>query len=289
MRSSGFAWGAITVVNALASGKGAALSIDLKVEVDTEVTPDSSAVEVENIGFPADDVGLVRAVTRGAFERLGLEGYGAKLVVDSSIPVGRGLKSSSAVSNAVAVSLLSALQKSLEDMETVRLGVEASLQAGVSVTGALDDALASYLGGFVVTDNLAMKMIRREEVESKLRVVLRVPRSVQYTRDVDMERLRKLARLVDEVHRLAVDGEIWSSLTLNGLVYAPALGLDSRPIFDAIDAGALAAGVTGSGPALAAVCEPKVVEEVRSVWETSEGETWVVSVNNSRCGVSRNE
>ncbi|MFQ5950703.1 MAG: shikimate kinase [Candidatus Geothermarchaeales archaeon] len=289
MRSSGFAWGAITVVNALASGKGAALSIDLKVEVDAEVIPDSSAVEVENVGFPADDVGLVRAVANSVFRRFELDGYGAKLVIDSPIPVGRGLKSSSAVSNAVAVSLVSALRRNLEDMEAVGLGVEASLEAGVSVTGALDDALASYLGGFVVTDNVGMKMIHRSEVESRLRVVLKVPHRIQYTRDADIEKLRKLATLIDEIHPLAVAGEIWSSLTLNGLVYAPALGLDSRAIFHAIDAGALAAGVTGSGPALAAVCEPTAVEEVRSVWESTEVETWVVGVNNSRCGVSRSE
>jgi shikimate kinase len=211
------------------------------------------------------------------------------VIIDSQIPPGKGLKSSSAVCNAVTTALLDAIGTNLEDMEAVDLGVEVSRQSGISLTGALDDALASYLGGFVVTDNLHKRLILRSKVDPHLRVVLKIPLSTLYTREVDLARMKTLSKVVDEIHQIASRGEIWNAMTLNGLAYAPALGIDSRLLFDAIEAGALAATVTGTGPALAAVCDPASVQSVKDVWSSMKGNIWTVGINNTECGASTDE
>ena len=51
-------------------------------------------------------------------------------------------------------------------------------------------------------------------------------------------------------------------MTLNGLLHAAALNLPTRPIIDALSAGALGAGVTGTGPAIAAITAQEYVEPV---------------------------
>ena len=48
---------------------------------------------------------------------------------------------------------IAALGKTLDDLELVKLGVDAAFDAKVTVTGAFDDACASYFGGAVITDN----------------------------------------------------------------------------------------------------------------------------------------
>jgi len=41
----------------------------------------------------------------------------------------------------------------MNDIEILNVGVDASIETKVSLTGAYDDACACYYGGFVVTDN----------------------------------------------------------------------------------------------------------------------------------------
>ena len=84
----------------------------------------------------------------------GLEkSFGAKIKTQSNIPIARGLKSSSVAANATALATTAALGKTLDDLEIIKLGVEAAFDAKVTVTGAFDDACASYFGGIVITDN----------------------------------------------------------------------------------------------------------------------------------------
>ncbi len=59
----------------------------------------------------------------------------------------RGLKSSSAAANAIALATTAALERSLDDVTVVKLGVDGALDAKVTITGAFDDACASYFGG----------------------------------------------------------------------------------------------------------------------------------------------
>ncbi len=141
--------GAITVVNAIASWKGAAISIDFEVRAEAEP---SSELEVE----PEDP--LVREAALLALKEVG--GDGVRVRVDSEIPAGWGLKSSSAVANAVVLSVM-ALHGRKDLFEALKISVKAARSAGVTITGALDDAAASMLGGFVMTDNSRDELLMR--------------------------------------------------------------------------------------------------------------------------------
>ena len=83
-----------------------------------------------------------------------------------------GLKSSSTAANASVLAALDALGAEMDLFEAAMIGVSAAKEVGVTITGALD-ALASMLGGVVVTDNREMKLLRREETDSA--VILLVP------------------------------------------------------------------------------------------------------------------
>jgi len=133
--------GAITVVNAIASWKGAAIGIDYEVSARAEVAKD---LQVR----PEDP--LIREAASLALKAVG--GKGAYVEVRSGIPIGWGLKSSSAVANATVLAIMS-LYGEVNMKKALNISVKASRISGVSITGALDDAAASMLGGFVMTDN----------------------------------------------------------------------------------------------------------------------------------------
>ncbi len=51
----------------------------------------------------------------------------------------------------------------MNDLEIVNLAIDSSLEAGVTITGAFDDATASYFGGVTVTDNINREIIIKEK------------------------------------------------------------------------------------------------------------------------------
>ena len=245
--------GAITVVNAIASWKGAAISIDFEVRAEAEP---SSELEV-----PEDP--LVREAALLALKEVG--GDGVRVRVDSEIPAGWGLKSSSAVANAVVLSVM-ALHGRKDLSEALRISVRAARSAGVTITGALDDAAASMLGGFVMTDNSRDELLVRIPLrEMDVLVLLPERQAPRSTVEVDADLLRSYARTVDSILSL-LPGRIWDAMTLNGLLYSSLLGYDPSPALEAIRLGALGAGLSGTGPAVAAVCER--CEEIEEAWST---------------------
>ena len=82
-----------------------------------------------------------------------------------------------------------ALGKTLDDLEIVKLGVEAAFDAKVTVTGAFDDACASYFGGIVVTDNLNREIVKQLPFTEDLAVLFHVPPEKAYTANSNVGRL----------------------------------------------------------------------------------------------------
>ncbi len=285
MRGSALAFGAVSIVNAIASGKGAALGVKLKTRADVELVEGDEGIFVEIVDAPGEDDRLAKEAVRAVLRRYHVEGTGAKVSVRSEIPIARGLKSSSAASNAVVLATLASLGEIVEDIEAVNLGVDASLAAGVTITGAFDDASASYFGGAVVTDNVDRRILRRDHIASDLKVVIYVPEERLYTKTVDRRELEKLGDLVDEIHELALSGDHWKAMTLNGLIYAAAMRFQPARITEAIQAGAIAASLSGTGPSFAAICHPEVLERVQSAWKDQPGRIIVTKANNEKARV----
>ena len=286
LSASAIAYGAATIVNAIATGKGAALGVDLWTKAKVRLTDEPSVIEGSIVTDPGEDENLIKRVITRVLRRFRVEGeYGAFVETSSNIPIARGMKSSSAAANAISLATVAALGKKLSDLKVVKLGVDAAKDAGVTITGAFDDACASYFGNIVVTDNAVQQVRRRFRVGGDYAVLFHVPSSKTYTAQSDVDKMRKMAPLVDVAYREALLGRYWSAMTFNGLVYSVALGYDIKVAVDALAAGAIAAGISGKGPATAAVVPEDSIAEVKEAWNPFEGEVIKARVNRVKAHV----
>jgi shikimate kinase len=278
--------GAATIVNAIALGKGVAFGVDLWTKAEVKLTDEPAVVKGEITSDPAEGTVLIERTVARVFHHFEVEKrFGAEVKTWSDIPIARGLKSSSAAANAVALAAVAALGEALDDLTVVKLGVEAAFDAKVTVTGAFDDACASYFGGAVVTDNLKRKVVKRFTLPQGLTVLFLVPSGKAYTGDSDVNRLRTVKPLVKIAYTEALKGKFWAALTLNGLVYSAALGYDASTALDALAAGALAAGLCGKGPAVTAVVSDDKVDAVKTALQCHEGEVLQARLNHEKARV----
>jgi shikimate kinase len=280
------AHGAATIVNAIALGKGAAFGVDLWTEAEVQLTEEPSIIQGKIESDPAESTLLIQKTVTRVLRYFGLEShFGAKVRTTSNIPIARGLKSSSAAANAVALATVTALKKELNDLDVVNLGVDAAFDAKVTVTGAFDDACASYFGGAVVTDNEERRLLQRFPLPDGLRILFHVPSKKAYTATTDLTRLSMVKPFVQSVFDEAQKGNLWMALTTNGTIYSTALGYDNSVATDALRAGAVAAGLCGKGPAVTAVVEDEQVEAVRTTLQRHEGKIIEARFNTEKARV----
>jgi len=163
--------------------------------------------------------------------------------------------------------------------------VEAAFDAKVTVTGAFDDACASYFGGAVVTDNLKRRVVKRFALPRGLAVLFHVPSCKSYTGNSAVDKLQIVKPLVKIVYEEALRGDFWAALTINGLIYSSALGYDASVALDALAAGATAAGLCGKGPALTAVVREDKIDSVKAALQCHEGEVLEARFNHEKARV----
>lgn len=278
--------GAATIVNAIATGKGAAVGVDLWTKARVQLTDKPGTIKGNITSDPTEKPVLIEKTVSKVLEHFNLkEKFGAKVDTWSNIPIARGLKSSSVAANAVTLATVAALNKTLDDLAILNLGVDAAIEAKVTITGAFDDACASYFGGVVVTDNLKRKIVKRFRVDEDLTVLFYVPAKKVYTSGSNVQRMRTVASLVKIAYKQAVDGNFWSALTLNGLIYSSTLGQNSSIAIDALEAGALAAGLSGTGPAVTAIVSEEKIDRVKDAWQVYEGDILQASLNHEKAKV----
>ncbi|MCA1813304.1 MAG: shikimate kinase [Halobacteriales archaeon] len=255
--------GAITVVNAIATGKGAAVGIGLQTEAEVELKPSGHLV-VDIQSEEREPTALVRASVQRAFAAGNCAELGAYVATRSAIPAARGLKSSSAAANAVILAALEAAGRldGIGDQELIRLGVEAAVTASVTITGAFDDASACFLGGLCLTDNGRRELLQRTEVDERLVAVLHVPPERTPKSSLGKVEWAKVAPQAEQAFELAMKGDWLQALRINGAAYAGLLGVSQEPARIALEAGALTAGLSGTGPSTAAVCQPEDAKRV---------------------------
>jgi len=280
------AYGAATVVNAISTGRGAALGVDLWTKARVELNRDIGEVTAMIQDEPGEATDLVTAVVRKVLQRHeASKKFGAHVETRSNIPIARGMKSSSVAANAVALATTAALGKRIRDKEILEDSVEAAIAAGVTITGAFDDASASYYGGLVVTDNERRRILKRERIRKEYRVLFHVPPEKSYTANVDLHEFRKLARISELAHRMALNGYHWEALILNGLAHSILLGWEPNVAIEAMNVGAVASGLSGKGPATVAVVKRHQASEVRRAMSRFEGQLIEAKLNNSKARV----
>ena len=252
MTGTGRSYGAISVLNAIPCGIGSTIGVDLCTEA---VFEPSDKTNITLVDRPGMNKRLVKVCVTEALKAIGENPeIRYKLTVKSDIPPSRGLKSSSSVCNAVISSVLDHFKKEMDPLDVIRLGVECAIKCKVTITGAFDDACGCHLGGLVVTDNAKRELISRKELP-KYDVLICSPEEYITKDKVDVSKYRELKNAFQKLAHL-IDTDPLTVLTRNGRAVAKIIGMDDSLCEKAISRGALAAGVSGTGPAIAIVCEP---------------------------------
>jgi len=277
MTSSALSPASGTIINGIATGKGSAFAINLKVKATVEFIDDGKK-EIKGIvkDNPNIDITLIELCLKNVLEYLDLD-YSGKVITETEIPVRSGLSSSSATSNAVVMAAFDALGEKIEDKLVLEIAIKSSFEAGVTVTGAYDDATASYYGGITITDNLERRIIKRDRFKEDIGVLVLIPK---LDKNVDVNRMKLIKDYVEVAFRECLQGNYYRALFLNGLLYASALGFPTNIPIEAIEKGALTAGLSGTGPSYTVLCHWEDIERVKTTLERY-GRVIITELNNS--------
>ena len=269
--------GAISIVNAIATGQGSALGISLETCAEVTLTSDN-LVEViinndksENTGLAQECFKLVKMKTS--------ESCGAKITVNSDIPIGRGLKSSSAAATAIILSCLKAFEIVMTEKEILDLSVQASKNSGVTITGALDDAAACFLG---VTNNSSNELLSRVIVDDDYSILIHVPDHKSYTKDVNYSGSDEFIHSLDTLISMTLEGNYLSAMSLNGMIYSRILKQSNESAILALKNNALAAGLSGTGPSVGVICLSENKSSILDSWKNLDGDIITAKINNEK-------
>lgn len=279
--------GSATIINAIATGFGSAFGIGLDIECVAKTT--SEGINCMN-DVGADNT-LMEICVEKVFNHYDIDKneFGVDLKTKSNLPMASGLSSSSASSNAVVKVVSSIVSeefnlKPLEDLEVINMAIDASLDAGVTITGSFDDATASYFGGVVVTDNRNREFIIREKMDD-YSILVYMPDYYSKSGDSNPERMKLLAPLVEIAFDFACQKDYFKALNLNGLLYSATLGFDSTIAIDALEAGAIASGLSGTGSSFVAICGEDTIDDIKYSWNKYEGKVIETKVDNKGCRI----
>lgn len=272
--------GAISIVNAIATWKGATLGISSKVEAIVSST-EGRGITLESNNQNVSSR-LVNKVVEFAVPKKELEKNRIEILLKSEIPTGYGLKSSSAISSAISLACHKLFKPNYTDNHVLYAGIDASLATKVSMTGAFDDAAACYFGGIQVTDNKTRKIIKSTKTPTSLAVVVFVPKS---RKRGNIKQLKVLDTVFHRAWSFAKSGDYWNAMTLNGYATSAVLNSDPKIISSLIENGALGASVSGNGPSIAAVVKKDNTSKIKKVFSEHDGTTMIAEINNKRAEV----
>ena len=277
--------GSATIINAIATGFGSAFGIGLDIVCEAKTSNDSINCS-NDVGA---DNSLMEICVEKVFNHYNInkDEFGINLKTKSSLPMASGLSSSSASSNAIVKVTSSIISEEfdlepLDDLEVINMAIDASLDAGVTITGSFDDATASYFGGVVVTDNKNREFILKEKMD-EYPILIYMPNFYSKSGDSNPDRMKLLAPLVETAFDFARQKDYFKALNLNGLIYSATLGFDSTIAVDALQAGALASGLSGTGSSFVAVVDDGSIDGVPEAWSKYEGKVIKTEVDNKGC------
>lgn len=277
--------GSATIINAIATGYGSAFGIGLDIVCEAKTLPHSIKCS-NDVG--ADNF-LMELCVEKVFDYYNVtaEDFGIDIKTKSNLPMASGLSSSSASSNAIVKATSSIICEEFDlkppgDFEIINMAIDASIEAKVTITGSFDDATASYFGGVVVTDNMNRKFIIKENMVD-YPILVYMPNFYSKSGDSNPERMKLLAPLVETAFEFAKKKDYFKALNLNGLIYSATLGFDSTIAIDALEAGAIASGLSGTGSSFVAVVSDETIDDVAEAWSKYDGKVIETKVDNMGC------
>ncbi|MBI88045.1 MAG: hypothetical protein CMB67_03335 [Euryarchaeota archaeon] len=255
----GMANGAISILHSLGIGRGCSIGIDL----ETEVTLIDQRTEI-----PEDTHNLLDSIeTCWRSEGLPLPSeVGWKITSD--IPIGQGLKSSSALACAAIRAMNESAWTNLPEVAIVDLAVKSQRLAKCTITGSMDDTWASSVPGWKLVDpslDASSSIIIEGRVDEKYSVLI-CPRGKRRTIASNESFLQQEQLFQRSLASIMSDSPL-DSLSTNGMAVAVATGdFEALRICNlCIAKGAVASGISGSGPAISIVCfeeDSNTLEEV---------------------------
>ena len=271
--------GAISIVNAVATGYGSAMGISLNVKVEI-ISKKGSGLIFQKGGGSL----MIKKIIYDVLQSKYINNNQLLINIKSEVPSGMGLKSSSAVSNAVALACISLTNKEISDEFVLNSAINASLYAKTTITGAYDDSTACYYGGFVTTDNYKRKIWKRENSPTDISAVIFLPNNKKRG---DVTRLKLLSDIYLEAFQLAYSGQYWKAMKLNGVLTSSLLSNSYTITRMCLENGALAASISGNGPAIAAVVRESEVQKIKSVLSNLDGRVIISRTNNQKASTVR--
>lgn len=270
--------GAISIVNAIATGKGSALGISLVTTAEIHMRQGEGKIFNNN-----RNSNLFKYIIHNCIPKTILQCNDIFLTLSSDIPIGFGLKSSSAVSSAVSLACYGLVEENIDDFKVLDTAVNASRKAKITITGAYDDTTACYFGGFVITDNYSNKLLRREKGPLDLLSLILLPNNSARKNPL---KLKILAEFFDQAIQSAENSDYWKAMTLNGLLVSSLMGYDYTPILLSIENGALSASISGNGPSIAVIIEKKNLITITNILEKY-GKILVCKINNTKASIEK--
>jgi shikimate kinase len=282
---SAYAPGACSIVNAYGCGLGAAFAIKLGVSVSVTLTMKpggETKTRVVTDHFSSKGIRLVQECVRRTYQSTGFSHpFDARVKIDSTLPVARGLKSSSALSNATVAATMSAFGVQLNLTCVLAIALDAEFAAGTTRFGSVDDSWTSLLGGANFTDSASRRLLSRYQMDEDFDVVILIPPESSRQVSVEARESLKLFRgEISALHHAALEGDVFPVMTLNGLIHARQFGYDTAPIEEALKHGAKAGTLSGKGPAFVAIAAKPKTEEVVNAWKKYGYEILITRVQN---------
>ncbi|MHB8371537.1 MAG: shikimate kinase [Thermoplasmataceae archaeon] len=229
--------GGLSVLSAFGTGHGASIAVDLPMDIiikpSKEWTPNLK------------DVSQIIASRYEIKDKFTID-------INSRIPQGRGLKSSSAFVTGILLGL-DLIYKTIGSGKRIeREAAEVSKILKLSSTGALDDICSCLYGGICLTDNSKGILMNRWEV-GELDIII-IPgnneRSSYSMREFDFNPY--LSRF-ESVEDLIIKEKYLEAMRDNGQIFMDIFGSDQQILADIDHTEPIIYGQSGKGPALFAI------------------------------------
>jgi len=286
--SSATSRSAITVVSGFASGKGVTIGTDLSCTVAVHVVPKNEVdARIKVVGKADDPHRLIETCVRKSLRKLKVKfpNNSSFLVhIDSKIPTAVGLKSSSSVSVATVKAIFDLFvgkeKKPPSIQQILKTSCEASIESGASLTGAFDDAVAGYLGGLVFSDNLKFKLLSHRSLDDKWgsTVKVLVPAHTKLTSSLRLSDYYAYKDQSLEAIDFARSGVIVQAMLLNSVIHSLIHRYSLQPLVSSIEEGASASGISGKGPATAALYPTsKAAQRIERRWTEENPECQIIT------------
>jgi len=243
---------AITLLNAIYADHGSAAGIDVQNSI--RIKP---ADKLKFTTHPKQDTELIRHCVNLIEKMLDHKITNVEISTHSILPPARGLKTSSAISTGIIKGLSDFYSLNMMTSQIVNLSAQASINAKVSITGAYDDAYASYSGGLVLTDTRLKSLVLQTNISINKLFFLLIPKQSKAKSTIVKEERRMPISIETEIIDLLKTGKIEEATKLNTGFYAPILLPNPEIITEICKISNDIIGINGTGPSLFVFCSSK--------------------------------